>query len=84
MAQATWNKLMKPILPTENLFLISDLLWVYLYLTNKILSTLTAVVHPKEVLGFINSLDESEISVAKLYKSIILKPFLTMIWIKNE
>lgn len=78
MSQAMQSKLIKSLLSTENYFLISDVLCIF-YLINKIHFRLTGTMHPKKVLGCINTLDKSEVSVAKTCKSIILKPFLTMV-----
>lgn len=64
MSQATWSKLIKPILSTEN-YIVIMMCYGILYLVNEIPFTLTDIIHPKMMLGCINSLDESKVSVAK-------------------
>lgn len=60
MSQATWSKLIKPILPTEN-YIVIVMCYGIFYLINEIPFALTDIIHPKMMLSCINSLDESKV-----------------------
>lgn len=64
MSQVIWSKLINQILSTENCIVIV-MCYGILYLINEIPFTLTGIIHPKMMLGSINSLDESKVSVTK-------------------